>query len=112
MTAGKGYDPARGAQMIAWAKGFLDTAVPLASGSWPDFAWGRTTSRRSAQFIGRAGDNLLFKHNGLHIEVVIDRARPNGKGDPAGIAEDNKVSDKRAQVRRLSYAATLEVAAP
>ena len=40
-----------------------------------------------AQLVGRAGDNLLFRHNGLHIEVVFDRAHPIGRDDPAGIAD-------------------------
>src|SRR6201999_3163582 len=35
--AGGSYDPARGAQVIAWARDFLDKAVPLASGKWADW---------------------------------------------------------------------------
>ena len=81
-----GYDPARGAQVIAWAKAFLDDAVPLASGSWADLT-GEPTLADPAQLVGRAGDNLLFRHNGLHIEVVIDREHPIGRTDPAGIAD-------------------------
>ena len=84
---GKGYDPVRGAAVIAWAKAFLDEAVPLAAGSWADWAGGEPALKYAGQLVGRAGDNLLFLHNGLHIEVVIDRAHPIGKDDPAGIAD-------------------------
>jgi malate synthase len=86
-AAGKGYDAARGAQVIAWAKGFLDKAVPLASGAWADFAGGDPVLADPTQLVGRAGETLLFRHNGLHIEVVIDRTHPIGATDPAGIAD-------------------------
>ena len=85
--AGKGYDAARGAQVIAWAKTFLDSAVPLAAGSWTDFAGGDPVLADPAQFVGRSGNGLLFRHHGLHIEVVIDRGHPIGRDDPAGIAD-------------------------
>jgi len=84
---GKGYDAARGSQVIAWAKAFLDEAVPLASGSWADWTGGELSLKEPGQLVGRAGDNLLFAHNGLHIEVVIDPSHPIGKDDPAGIAD-------------------------
>ena len=84
---GKGYDPARGSQVIAWAKAFLDRAVPLASGSWTGWAGGTPALADPAQLVGRAGDNLLLRHNGLHIELVIDRAHPIGRDDPAGLAD-------------------------
>ena len=84
---GKGYDPERGAHVIVWAKAFLDRAVPLAQGSWAQFAGGSPTLADPAQFVGHAGANLLFRHNGLHIEVVIDPAHPIGATDPAGIAD-------------------------
>jgi malate synthase len=85
-AAGKGYDPARGAQVIAWAKAFLDRTVPLASGSWVDLT-GAPQLADPSQLIGRNGDTLLLRHNGLHIEIVIDRAHPIGRTDPAGIAD-------------------------
>ncbi|MEO5938283.1 MAG: malate synthase G [Sphingomonas sp.] len=81
-----GYDPVRGSQVIVWAKAFLDDSVPLASGSWADLA-SEPTLADPTQLVGRVGDNLLFKHNGLHIEVVIDREHPIGRTDPAGIAD-------------------------
>ncbi|MEE2917206.1 malate synthase G [Sphingomonas ginsenosidimutans] len=85
--AGKGYDAARGQQVIAWAKAFLDEAAPLAEGSWADWTGGTPVLADPAQLVGRAGDNLLLRHHGLHIEVVIDHAHPIGRDDPAGIAD-------------------------
>jgi malate synthase len=85
--AGKGYDPARGAQVIAWAKAFLDEAAPLADGKWADFAGGEPALKDPTQLVGRRGEALLFRHNGLHIEVVVDRSHPVGRDDPAGIAD-------------------------
>ncbi len=81
-----GYDPERGALVIAWAKAFLDKAVPLASGSWADLS-GEPVPADPVLLVGRAGDNYLFRHNGLHIEVVIDRESAIGKTDPAGISD-------------------------
>ncbi|OYU34707.1 malate synthase G [Novosphingobium sp. PASSN1] len=86
-AAGKGYDPVRGGQVIAYAKAFLDEAVPLASGSWADWAGDELALKDPAQLVGRAGENLLLRHNGLHLEVVIDRTHAIGKDDPAGIAD-------------------------
>ncbi len=82
-----GYDPLRGAAVVARAKAFLDEAVPLASGSWADWAGGEPPLADPAQFVGRAGETLLFRHHGLHVEVVIDPAHPIGRDDPAGIAD-------------------------
>jgi malate synthase len=82
-----GYDPVRGAQVIAWAKSFLDKAAPLASGSWADWTGGTPPLQNPSQLIGHAGQNILLRNNGLHIEIVIDPTHPIGKTDPAGIAD-------------------------
>ena len=82
-----GYDVERGAQVIAYAKAFLDAAVPLASGSWADFAGGEPVLADPSQLLGRAGASLLLRHNGLHIELAIDPASPIGSSDPAGISD-------------------------
>jgi malate synthase len=84
---GAGYDPERGRKVIAWGRDFLDKAVPLASGSWADFNGGEPTLADPKQLVGRKGDNLLFRHNGLHIELVIDGAHPIGATDAAEIAD-------------------------
>ena len=86
-AAGRGYDPQRGARVIGWAKAFLDEAVPLANGSWADLSSENIQLADPAQYRGRSEKGRLFRHNGLHIEIVFDRAHPIGKDDPAGIAD-------------------------
>ncbi|GGB73376.1 malate synthase G [Blastomonas aquatica] len=82
-----GYDAVRGAAVVKAAKAFLDDAVPLADGSWADFTGGAPALADPAQIVGTNGANLLLRHNGLHIEIVINPASPIGKDDPAGIAD-------------------------
>jgi malate synthase len=84
-----GYDEARGAAVVAAAKAFLDTAVPLESGSWANL--GNPSSgialRDPRQYVGQSEKGRLFRNNGLHIEVVFDGEHPIGKSDPSGIAD-------------------------
>ncbi|RVT94615.1 malate synthase G [Sphingomonas crocodyli] len=87
-----GYDADRGAQVIAAARAFLDDAVPLASGSWSDWTGGLPDLKAGAEIVGHRGakdapSGILIRHNGLHIELVIDAAHPIGKTDPAGLAD-------------------------
>jgi len=83
------YDSARGARVVARAKAFLDVAVPLAEGRWADLGdpHGGIAIRDPDQYVGRSERGRLFRHNGLHIEVVFDRDHPIGRDDPSGIAD-------------------------
>jgi len=82
-----GYDAARGAAVIAHAKAFLDEAVPLAGGEWADWKGETPRLANPAQLVSRKAGGWLFRHNGLHVELVIDPAHPIGRGDPANIAD-------------------------
>ncbi|SEH20362.1 malate synthase [Sphingopyxis sp. YR583] len=82
-----GYDATRGAAVIARAKAFLDEAAPLASGSWADWQGGDLILADPAQRVGTKPGGILLRHNGLHIELVIDSASAIGQTDPAGIAD-------------------------
>ena len=96
---GSGYDAARGAQVIARAKAFLDEAVPLALGSHAQASGYHIEGgalvpalkdpKALAGWTGEASGprSILLKHNGIHIELVIDRAHPIGRTDPAGLAD-------------------------
>ncbi len=83
------YDDARGARVVARARAFLDEAVPLAEGRWADVADPNQgiALRDPGQYVGRTARSQLFRHNGLHIEVVFDPNHPIGATDPAGISD-------------------------
>ncbi|WP_309681431.1 malate synthase G [Polaromonas sp.] len=103
---GKGYNPVRGAKVIAFARNVLDQAAPLASGSHKDAtrysveagklvvttAAGSTGLADAAQFIGYQGEAaapsaVLLQHNGLHLDLQIDRSTAIGKLDTAGVSD-------------------------
>jgi malate synthase len=102
-----GYNPARGAKVIAFAKAVLDDIAPLRKGSHADVAGyvvthGRlivtlangdeTTLADPDRLAGYRGDPLdpdaiLLVNNGMHAEIVIDIRSPIGKSDPAGVSD-------------------------
>ena len=104
---GKGYNPVRGAKVIAFARNVLDQAAPLAQGSHQNSAGyrveggqlvvalkdGSTTGLKdAAQLVGYQGEaaaptSVLLVHNGLHIDIIINRATPIGSSDAAGVAD-------------------------
>ncbi len=96
---GNGYDPQRGAEVIARAKAFLDRAVPLASGRHADVAAYQIKDgalspalAEPSLLAGYRGDAsaptaILLRHHGLHIELQIDRASAIGKSDKAGVSD-------------------------
>jgi malate synthase len=81
------YDRARGERVIAAAKALLDIAVPLRTGSWREAADELPELNDPSQFVGHRGANLLFRHHGLHIELVIDPDHAIGRNDPLAIAD-------------------------
>lgn len=100
-----GYNPVRGAKVVAYARQFLDQAVPLAKGSYQDVVgyWvdgnklavklndGSTTGLKDEkQFVGYQGStsspsSLLLRNNGIHIDIQIDKTKIIGLSDPAGV---------------------------
>jgi malate synthase len=108
---GKGYNPVRGAKVIEYARYVLDRTAPLKKGSHIDstgyavkggklvvtLKGGKkgaetTTLADAAQFIGYQGkasapSSVLLQHNGLHLDIRIDRGTPIGKTDAAGVSD-------------------------
>ena len=104
---GKGYNPVRGAKVIAFARDFLDQSAPLAAGSHHDSTGyavvdgalqvtlkdGSVSGLKSpAQLAGYQGDaaapqSLLFAHNGIHFDLIIDRSTAIGASDAAGVSD-------------------------
>jgi malate synthase len=106
-TGGKGYDPVRGAKVIAYARGVLDRATPLAGASHADatayvilgdaLSVTLTSGAKAAladpshlagwRGAPEAPSAVLLKHNGLHLEIQVDRTHNIGKDDAAGVAD-------------------------
>ena len=104
---GPGYNDKRGAKVIEYARYVLDRTAPLKKGSHIDstgyrveggklvvaLKGGKTTELKNAkQFIGYQGDaanpsGVLLQHNGLHLDIRIDRKHPIGATDAAGVSD-------------------------
>jgi malate synthase len=105
---GRGYNPVRGAKVVAFAKSLLDQIAPLAGGALHADATGYAVEAgklavslrdgRSvgladpAGFAGYVGEPsapnvVLLTHHGLHAEILVDRDHMVGKDDPAGVAD-------------------------
>lgn len=101
------YDDGQGRRVIAWVRKFLDEVVGLKAGTFRDIrsllvrdrqlsfvlADGTsTTLRTGSSLVGYRGEPsapsaVLIEHNGLGIEIVVDRSHPVGADDPAGVAD-------------------------
>jgi malate synthase len=99
------YNPVRGQQVIRYVRDFLDHAVPLAVGSHSYAVRYKVVSGKLVVvmgdgsetglgwrecFAGYTGDpdkpaSVLFRHNNLHIELMIGEGYFIGQGDLANI---------------------------
>jgi len=99
------YNPVRGQQVIRYVRDFLDQAVPLAVGSHSYVVRYKVDSGKLVAvmgdgsktelgwrecFAGYAGDPdepsaIMFRHNNLHIEILIGEGYYIGQGDLANI---------------------------
>ena len=104
---GAGYNPVRGAKVVAFARAFLDEAAPLANGSHVDAKSYRvdgdqllitltdgsqTRLKQPEKYVGYQGQALqptaiLLKNNGLHVEIQIDANSTIGRTDAAGVKD-------------------------
>jgi malate synthase len=104
---GSGYNPKRGAKVIDYCRNVLDRCAPLKSGSHVGskgyavkagkllvtLANGKSTTLADAkQLVGYTGDakapaSVLFVHNGIHLDLQINKSTPIGKTDAAGVSD-------------------------
>ncbi len=97
-----GYDRGRGARVVARARVFLDDTFPIEGASHADVRRYYVDQgallvddkplANPAQFAGYTGrakapDSVLLVNNGLHVELVFDRAHAIGARDQAGLAD-------------------------
>ena len=93
--------------MIAWARDFLDTHFPLTGGSHADatayvISAGALSVQQASgepatladpsQLVGYTGnadapESVALCHNGLHIEIQVDRSHAVGATDAAGVKD-------------------------
>jgi len=105
---GSSYNRVRGDKVIAYSRDFLDTAAPLAAGSWSDAVGlriddgqllidlgdsnsvGLAAPEQFVGYTGQLGDpawSVLLRNHGLHVEILIDPSSPVGATDKAGIKD-------------------------
>ncbi|MBB3184462.1 malate synthase [Halomonas fontilapidosi] len=104
---GSSFNPKRGEKVIGYARGVLDRAAPLATGSHHDAVkyalrdghlvvsldGGRETGLKDpGKLVGFNGpaelpESVLLANHGLHLEIQIDPSHPIGKTDPAGVKD-------------------------
>lgn len=102
-----GYNPKRGAQVIAYARGVLDDYFPLDSGSHEGATRYQIVNGALAvtvadgvaqtlaspeQCVGYVGDadhpeQIILQRHGLHVIIKIDSSSPIGQTDTAGVAD-------------------------
>lgn len=105
LAPGAGYNAERGAAVVARAAAFLDEAFPLVHGHHGDvtayrvdsgklfveIAAGATSLRDADAFVGFSGSGdkaeVVLRHHGLHVILVIDRASMIGAAHPAGLSD-------------------------
>ena len=99
-----GYNPVRGAKVIAYVRGVLNDAVPLASATWDDVTGlsvvdgalqiatdsGSSALADASQFVGYTGapatpTSVILINNGLHFELIFDASGAIGGADKAHI---------------------------
>ncbi|MEQ6885164.1 malate synthase G [Salicola sp. Rm-C-2C1-2] len=106
-TKGPGYNPVRGAKVIAYARAVLDESAPLESASHADATGYRVENAQlkvklnngseavlkdPAQFVGYKGsesqpDGVLLVRNGVHMEIQVDASHAIGKDDAAHVKD-------------------------
>ncbi|MEI8670423.1 malate synthase G [Pseudoalteromonas sp. B131b] len=104
---GNTYNPVRGFKVMAYARQFLDKALPLTNGSHIESTnysvvdgallitlrdSSQTTLADPSQLVGYQGEAqnptvVLLKNNGLHIELHIDHHHIIGQADKAGLKD-------------------------
>ncbi|MEW6981643.1 malate synthase G [Colwelliaceae bacterium 6471] len=104
---GNRYNPIRGNKVIQFARNWLDETLPLKIGSHQDaitYALHNdelvitlkdktsTSLQCPESLVGFKGDKhapelMLFKHQGLHFEIVFDKSSAIAKTDIAGVSD-------------------------